>query len=118
MAAIDKYITFIFLPSTHMQFRHGDVFLEKTSEKISKKLQKSKTNKVALGEATGHAHKLGDTATLFVEPKTKNWGRMLAVPVETPLSHEEHKTIPLPPGTYKVTHQRTFSKTAFRKVLD
>lgn len=101
-----------------MQYRHGDVFLEKTQEKISKNLVKSPTNKIALGEATGHAHKLGNTATLFTEKSTPVWGKMVEVPVETPLSHEEHKTIPLEPGTYKVIHQRTFSKTSFRKIVD
>ena len=100
------------------QVRHGDVFLELTNEKVNKKLVKSQDNKVALGEATGHAHKLGSSATLFVEQETKDWGRMLSVPVETPLSHEEHREIVLSPGTYKVIHQRTFSKTQFRKVLD
>jgi hypothetical protein len=100
------------------QFRHGDVFLEETADKVSKNLVKSKTNKIALGEATGHAHKLADTATLYTKPNQPDWGNMIEIPTETPLSHEEHSTIILPPATYKVIHQRTFSKTSFKKVID
>jgi hypothetical protein len=99
------------------QYRHGDVYIEEASIN-TQGMEKSKTNKVALGEATGHAHKLGDTATLFIERNTPVWGRAIEIPVETPLSHEEHATIVLPPATYRVIHQRTFSKTQFKKVVD
>lgn len=100
------------------QYRHGDVFLEETSQKVDSNLQKSKTNKIALGEATKHAHKLAPTGFVFTAKSQPHWGNMVSIPIETPLSHEEHKTIVLPPSTYKVTHQRTFSKVGIHKVLD
>ncbi len=100
------------------QYRHGDVFLEETSEEIKKDLKKSSSNKIALGEATGHAHLLERSGTVFTNKTQPNWGNMLAIPVETPLSHEEHKTIVLPPSIYRVIHQRTFSKVGIHKVQD
>lgn len=99
------------------QYRHGDVLIEE-AQITTQGLVKSKNNKVALGEATGHAHQLGDSAILYMNLEHPTFGAAIEIPVDTPLSHEEHKTIVLPPATYKVTHQRTFSKVGINKVLD
>lgn len=65
-------------------------------------MEKRIDNCLAEGEVTGHAHRVGTTAEV--------WGdgieRRLVAPRGTDVSHEEHKTITLPPGEYDITRQR------------
>ncbi len=62
------------------------------------------------GEATGHAHRI-DVGTLFESAdgllylKTESLARV---------SHEEHKTISLPPGEYLVSQKRQYPEADIR----
>lgn len=99
-------------------YQHGDVVIIKRPE-LPKDLKDLKTNVLAEGEATGHAHRLhGDGYTYFEEPKTKERYLRLVQPVA--LRHEEHHEIILPTGDYEIRIVREydhFSEEA-RRVAD
>jgi len=100
-------------------FRQGDVLLYPTREQkptVAKKVPSDKGRVVlAYGEVTGHAHALTDkTCTLYA------WegNRLLEVKQPTDLNHEEHSTITVAPGNYKIIQQKEYSPEAIRNVAD
>lgn len=61
---------------------------------------------LAYGEVTGHAHAIKDeAATLFAD----NDNIYLRLVSDCELSHEEHSTINIPAGDYKVIRQREYN---------
>lgn len=86
-----------------MKLRHGDVLIEKVdSLPEGKKLDRKWLFE---GEATGHAHRI-DIGDIF---ETKDGELYLEVSKLTKVSHEEHKTICLSPGTYRVRQKRQYT---------
>lgn len=96
---------------------HGDVNVRPFNGKLDlSKLKKRDSNCLAYGEVTGHKHAFGTTHTAPMEYT----GAQLAgtsyaiyddeatgdtyavVEKTTPLSHEEHLTINVEPGVYKI----------------
>ena len=85
---------------------------------------------LAYGEVTGHAHAIADRrAELFelVEDHTKDgddvWARAARIlkvhgNAAVQLRHEEHATIELPPGNYRITRQREYAPGELRMVAD
>lgn len=73
---------------------------------------------LAHGELTGHAHAIKDKhATLFRDPRLNEvFMQVIGAPVS--LSHDEHGTIAIPPGNYRVIRQREYAPTAIRQVAD
>ncbi|WP_066361651.1 hypothetical protein [Herbidospora mongoliensis] len=65
---------------------------------------------LALGEATGHAHALHGPGTLY--------RGYLHLPEGGRLVHEEHATIPLPKGWFRIVRQREYVPGSFRVVAD
>ena len=65
--------------------------------------EKEKSHKIlAEGEVTGHTHKaLAEDAEVF----GYETDREMLAPNGTDISHEEHKTITIPPGEYNITRQ-------------
>ena len=104
-----------------MQFRQGDVFVEKIDNQVREELTEVKPDQgrvvLAYGEVTGHAHALkAKDAKLF---EVKGWvDRVLVVAKATALMHEEHAPIELPPGTYRVKRQREYHPEEIRTVAD
>ena len=97
-----------------MKIRHGDVLLEKVETMPDGlKLVKGR-NWVALGEVTGHAHRI-DIGEIFEEKDGKLY---LKTDKLTKLSHEEHKTITLEPGIYRVTIKRQYIPDGWERVAD
>lgn len=100
-----------------MYIQQGDVIIEPAE--IPSNANKSDTNVLQEGEATGHAHRLFDgDYQVYEEPKTKQKHLRLLTP--TALRHEEHKEIILPPGDYRIGIVREydhFSEEA-RRVTD
>ena len=101
-----------------LKFRQGDVGLIPVPQLPAgaKKVGRDKGRIVlAYGEVTGHAHAIAeDTATLFQAGED----RFLAVRRRSKLKHEEHATVVLEPGVYKVRHQREYSPEEIRRVAD
>lgn len=100
-------------------YRQGDVLIERVTQINRDQPMKREDGKVILahGEVTGHAHAIADedvhqfaaeAGVTFLEIKE-------AVAL---LKHEEHGTIELPQGRYRVTRQREYSPEEIRNVAD
>lgn len=88
-----------------MNYRHGDVIIKKV-DAIPDGAKVLDRKWLALGEATGHSHKI-DVGELF---ETRDGKLYLRVSKKTNVSHEEHKTIALPPGCYFVGIARQYDE--------
>jgi hypothetical protein len=72
---------------------------------------------LAHGEATGHHHSFeaGPDVQLLMADKE----RFLQVSKQSDLTHQEHATISVPPGTFQVVRQREYDDTEeWRYVVD
>lgn len=99
-------------------YRQGDVLIipVKSIPKTAKK-QNGKKCVLALGEVTGHHHRIESGATKFIDPETQ-CSYVEVAEALADLQHEEHSTISLPRGKYKVLIQSEYSPEAIRSVLD
>lgn len=97
-------------------YRHGDVIIGRI-DNIPESAKKRNNVTLAYGETTGHSHR-------FADPKAVNLfeeGDSIYVKVVTPkadLIHEEHATIALPEGIYRVWQQREYSPKEIRRIVD
>ena len=75
---------------------------------------------LAHGEATGHAHVLEGEAELLAADLDEMQERFLRVEAESSLLHDEHATVAVPPGIYRVVRQRERRRSPARSrfVLD
>lgn len=95
-------------------FRHGDVLLIPT-DSIPSDAKVLNRKELAFGEITGHAHRI-DVGELF---ETKEGKLYLRVKKLTKVSHEEHKTKPVPEGVYIVTQKRQYNaENGWERVQD
>lgn len=95
-------------------FRHGDVQIIKIDKLPDNVKSLGKRKELAYGEVTGHAHRI-DVGELF---ETKNGELYLKVEKLAKLSHEEHKTITLEPGIYRIGTKRQYSPNGWESVRD
>jgi hypothetical protein len=118
------------------QWRQGDVFIEQVDESAEgrKRLDDGKGRVVlALGEVTGHSHRIeSPRAALFLEQATTAVpvavllglggglipDRLLVLDGPATVVHEEHGSISLDAGTYRVRIQREYSPAELRNVAD
>ena len=89
-------------------YRHGDLLIRET-DKIptkAKRVSSGKLNKLALGEVTGHSHKLEtiEVVDVFELDGVKYFNN----PSVATLSHEEHDTLTILPQTYQVLVEREY----------
>ena len=104
-------------------YRHGDVNIQRVEELPKGFNFNTKHNKIlAYGEATGHNHK--------ILPKTKNdkveiyenaQGELVVkINGTAVVTHQEHKTIEVPTGIYKINREREYDywQMETRKVID
>ena len=93
--------------------RHGDVILEV----VDRKLAGSRKNRIVLaeGEVTGHKHVLsGLLQECFVDGE-----RYVCVMGDAQLTHQEHETLLIPEGSYRVVMQREVDLLGeVRQVMD
>ncbi|AZI44559.1 hypothetical protein EHF33_16750 (plasmid) [Deinococcus psychrotolerans] len=103
-----------------MLYRHGDVLVQSVSEQRVSDLPAAHPRPgvtLARGEVTGHSHRFRDVASVqLYTVGADTYAQVLAESAE--LIHEEHATITLPRGLYKVWMQREYSPEAIRRVLD
>lgn len=97
-------------------YRQGDVLLTQTTT-LPKTVKVKKDNVVAYGEVTGHSHRF-DSKELLVTQLNGALYANIAFP--TPLIHEEHNTLIIDPGLYKITGEREWDyfEKELRKVVD
>lgn len=100
-------------------FRQGDVLIVAV-DRIpvgAKPLPRTRRGVVlAEGEVTGHAHRIPSRhATLL---RTEEDVRFMRVTAPVALRHEEHKTVTLPKGDYRVTIHHEYSPAEIVRVED
>lgn len=94
-------------------YRHGDLLLIPVSHEEQGEVVRGTV--ILRGEATGHAHRLTEESDIVYRE---------GVPVGLTLSescdlvHEEHNTIRLPAGPYRVVVQREYDPDGNRPVVD
>jgi hypothetical protein len=101
------------------QFRQGDVLVQRVTSIPNGATPVARDNGrivLAYGEVTGHAHAIAEAEVTMLEVDTGI--RYLDVQMESFLRHEEHATIALSPGFYKVVRQREYTPEAIRNVAD
>lgn len=101
-------------------YRHGDVPLHPIKKVSGEIIKHDGSFILAEGEATGHHHRITVPRLEDMEiRKTTDGGYIVTLKSEATLSHEEHGTLKVAPGTYSVGHEREkdwFSLTVHRVV--
>ncbi|MBF0594988.1 MAG: hypothetical protein HQL22_08460 [Candidatus Omnitrophica bacterium] len=92
--------------------RQGDVLIVMIGA-IPKGATKRKSRVLSEGEVTGHAHRL-DGGKVY-EKEDVLYFRAESV---VHLNHEEHATLTLEPGAYRVIQQREYEPEGWRNVGD
>ena len=102
-------------------FDHGDVGIRQITEipQNAEKVEHNGSFVLAYGEVTGHKHLL-QAPPNSLEIKKSPDGFYFSLSSVGSVSHEEHKTLTIPPGTYEVTFEREkdWFENAVRKVID
>lgn len=105
-----------------IHYRQGDVLIERIDSMPVKLMPVDREHgKIVLahGEVTGHAHAIADShATLFQTAEQAGVSFLEVREAVAALQHEEHATIELPPGNYRITRQREYSPEEIRNVAD
>lgn len=101
------------------QFRQGDVLVERVENETKTGEEVPRENGrviLAHGEVTGHAHAITESGvTMRRDAEATELEIKEAVAM---LTHDEHATIPLERGTYRVIRQREYTPEAIRNVAD
>lgn len=103
-----------------IQYRQGDVFVTRITKLPANLKPKARENGdivLAHGEVTGHHHGITDD---HVQGWVDDAGVTYLDVKEAmaALHHQEHSTIPIEPGFYRVVRQREYSPEAIRNVAD
>ncbi len=99
------------------QYRQGDVLIIPTTEVSSEGLRPHGDLTVAIGEATGHSHRFMDAGAIALYDAPD--GDIIAeVSSDATIVHEEHASITIIPGTYRIRRQREYTPGAVRPVSD
>jgi hypothetical protein len=108
--------------TSQLIYRQGDVLIQRIGSlpEDRKKLDRENGRVVlAHGEVTGHHHSLVDAEVdLYSSPADVGVTFLEVREAMVALTHQEHETINLPTGVYKVTRQRQYSPEAIRNVQD
>ena len=96
--------------------RQGDVLLVPSRvPEAARTKRRSGDVILALGEATGHAHRIRTAGVRVYEHEGTRWIR---VPRPAEITHEEHCAITVAPGEYEVRIQRVYTPEEVRRVQD
>lgn len=108
--------------SAPVHYRQGDVLIERIGSLPATLTKIDRENGrviLAHGEVTGHAHAIADShADLYSSQQEAGVTFLEVRDAVAALKHDEHSTIALPPGNYRVTRQREYSPEAIRNVAD
>lgn len=97
-------------------YRQGDVLiLESKDLAMRGQVKRAADNVLVYGEATGHAHKVeGEEVTIMDTPT----GKTITAAKPFRVVHEEHDTIEIPEGSYRIIRQREYDEEQIRYVAD
>ena len=99
--------------NTH--YRQGDILLTRINEIPTAAKGQEGIAILAHGKVTGHNHQILAGATRFLDGDAQ-YVRVTSESAD--LVHDEHATIALPKGDYRVTRQREYTPEAIRNVED
>ena len=102
-----------------MIFRQGDVLVvsvDSIPSEVTAVKRENGSIVLAHGEVTGHCHAIKNRVAKFYEAGTGE--RYLDLQQQSALTHQEHGTINIPAGKYKVIRQREYTPEAIRNVAD
>lgn len=105
-------------------YRQGDVLIERIAKlpaKLTPVAREGGRVILAHGEVTGHAHAIKDKHAELFAPEGENKEGVTFLEIRdavAALKHDEHATINLAPGAYKITRQREYSPEEIRRVAD
>jgi len=96
-------------------YRQGDVLILEIPASAAIRGKVTADRILVYGEATGHAHRIdSDVPVIMDSPQ----GKTISSVVPFRLVHDEHDTIEIPEGTYRVIRQREYDETEIRYVTD
>jgi hypothetical protein len=98
-------------------YRQGDVLITPINE-IPSGLKRTNKVTLAFGEVTGHHHTIYDSGCVGYANEIEGLAAYLDVESDCNLTHQEHDTITIPPGKYKVTRQVEYTPAALKNVAD
>lgn len=102
-------------------YRQGDVLIVPIASIPNKSsLKRTKRCTLALGEVTGHHHSILDGSAIGFADDEQSLAKYIEVTSESgaPLTHQEHDTIVLPEGSYKVIGQVEYTPERLQRVAD
>lgn len=90
--------------------RHGDVSLHVSQDEKGEIIKHEGSFTLALGEVTGHSHVISTPKIEDMEVKRLSDGSiLLTLKSKGTLTHQEHKTLEVPAGTYKIAREREYN---------
>jgi hypothetical protein len=93
-------------------YRQGDVLI--VADRVpAQERQPVRDGVLVYGEATGHAHRVEGGAVFDV-----GGTRFIEASSGARVVHEEHETIELPEGSYRIVRQREYDEGEIRYVAD
>ncbi len=99
-----------------MLMRQGDLFFQKV-DVIPPAAEKVRHRVLAEGEITGHSHRIAESGVATVYKLDDEF--YVDVPRHSAnVIHEEHGTVALDQGRYRVWRQREYTPTAIVRVVD
>ena len=110
------------MKNTKQVYRHGDVSLHPISE-LPFGLEEIKHNgeyTAALGEATGHSHRILANPPSMKVLRDKDGKVYLSFTKDAEIVHEEHKKLTIKKGLYVIEHEREYSywSNSVQRVID
>src|SRR5690348_3130267 len=99
---------------TRETYRQGDLLITRVGQ-VPEQAVAQASSIILRGETTGHAHRLLGGEVRVVDATAAMY---LVCAAQAQVVHEEHHTITLPPGLYRVTRQREYSPEEIRLVVD
>lgn len=97
-------------------YRHGDVLIEEV-QGLPTDCEKLTHTILAHGEMTGHSHRIKEAAEADLYEGLNDLFLHVRAP-QVSVVHEEHRTIALASGYYRVWRQREYSPEEIRIVRD
>jgi hypothetical protein len=104
-------------------WRQGDVYICQV-RRLPEGLRKHPGKTLFTGELTGHSHRFEKEAAVVMfladsdEPSRPGAVLFAEVTAEARVVHEEHGTITLAPGCYRIWQQREYTPRDIRVVAD
>lgn len=105
-----------------LMYRQGDVLIERVAKRPTTAVKPvaRENGKIVLahGEVTGHAHAIEEKGVALFSGGVNGVTYLEVESAMAALRHEEHATIELPTGTYRVQRQREYAPDEIRNVAD